>query len=498
MASIKELTESYGLPYLAFDLGAGNGRAILGFFGKNNIELFEIHRFGNSPVWMGGILYWDILYLWKNILEALKKCSHAGVTKLAGIGIDSWNLDFGLIGPGGVLLGNPISYRDQGGESILPVLKEAIDEFSLYEKTGIGYTGITALSRFIESREKGKGGLLEFAETYLPISDLLRYFLTGQRGAEETILWGSQLINLQSRVWDRELIECFDIPEHILPDSIKAGTAIGNVQTEIIELTGIKSSPVIAVAGHDTISATIPVSDFGEETVLVSIGTWTIIGQLKKEPIVNRNTFEKSFYNEIGAESIFFARNLMGFYVLENLIDCWRLCGIDCSYENILEQASLCPSFEIIIDVNDPSFFSSLNMVSTLQAYLRNTAQKYIDDIGVISRALFEGLAYSIRESIHLLSEVSAKKMEEIVVTGGGVKNGLLCQMIADAAGVPVITGPAEATVIGNLALQAVAEGRFQGIDDFCRVMGTSYRGTKFLPQKNISWDEYSRRRSEK
>ncbi len=496
MENIKNLFEEYGIPYLAFDLGAGSGRAILGFINENRVELQEIHRFENSPVWLGGILHWDILYLWKNIMEALKKCANAGIKEFAAIGIDSWNLDFGLIGPKGMLLSNPVSYRDRSGESVIPTLKASIDEFSLYEKTGIGFTGYTALSRFLKIRENGK--LLELAETYLPLSDLLRYFLTGIREAEETILWGSQLFNIHSRSWDRELIDLFGIPAHLLPETVRPGSMSGSLHSEIAELTGVKTSPAVAVAGHDTISATILASVSEKNTVLVSLGTWTIIGQLKKEPVVSQKAFENNFYNEIGLASIFLARNLMGFYILENLMADWKFHGFDCSYESIMEQAPRCRSFEIIIDVNDTSFFSSQNMAAALQSYLENSAQKTVDDIGIISRALFEGLAYSIRETLQQLSELSGENPEEIVVTGGGVKNSLLCQMIADAAGVQVLTGPAEATVIGNIAVQAVARGQFPAVGNFRELWKKSHHREKFLPKNTTEWETYAKLRSEK
>ena len=318
-------------PFLAFDLGAGSGRAFLGFYEKGKLGLEEVHRFRNNPILLGSTLYWDFLHIWDNILLSLKKCAHRGYEKLSGIGVNSWNCDFGLVDSRGMLLLNPISYRDPGIEGASETIREMIDEFDLYQLTGVGFNAITALSRFVEFRERGLDPLFDLAESYLPIPDLVRFFLSGVRNAEETILWGSQLVDLRTRQWSRELMKIASVDQRILPAIVEPATVTGALKEDLADLTGVTEAPIIAVAEHDTISATLSVYETEGKSVILSAGTWFIFGQLLKEPSATIRAFETQLLNETAYQSVFYARNLMGFYILENLMGYWRLEDEECS-----------------------------------------------------------------------------------------------------------------------------------------------------------------------
>jgi sugar (pentulose or hexulose) kinase len=481
-------------PYLSFDIGAGSGRAFLGFIDSDVLEVEEIHRFENRPILMNGTLYWDFLFIWDNILEALKKCSASGIGDLAGIGIDTWNCDFGLVDENGVLISNPVSYRDQGPAEIVPFLRSKIVEKDLYGTTGIGYNTITALSRFVYMSRCGRKWQLDVSALYLPVADLLRYLLTGVKNAEETILWGSQLIDIRTRGWDKKLVELFDVPEGILPEVVPPCTVTGDLAPEIKKICGIKKAPVVAVAEHDTISAAVTVDAGSRNRALLCAGTWSILGKLLNQPETGKKAFEMGFLNELAVGSILFAKNMMGFYVLEGLIKEWSLKDIDCSYEALIKEAVNAPEFGLHIDVNDPVFFSPVSMEDMFRDYLRKSSQKG-DSTGKVVRSIFESLAFSYREAISSLEIITGEMIDELLILGGGAKNRLLCQMAADACGINVITGPTEATVVGNLGLQAVATGRLDSINVLHDLIKKSFPGTIYYPLSSKKWDKQEEKR---
>ena len=476
-------------PYLALDIGAGSGRAFLGFLDSEVLKIDEIHRFENQPVWLNGTLYWDFLFIWENVLKALKKCSASGITELAGIGIDTWNCDFGLIDENGVIIDNPVAYRDQGPAEIEPYLREAIGEQDLYRTTGIGFNTITAMPRFVYMTRCGRKWQLDASVLYLPIADLLRYFLTGVKNSEETILWGSQLIDIRTRKWNKELVGLFDVPERILPEIVPPCTVTGDLSPEIKKICGIKKAPVVAVAEHDTISAAAAADVENGHRALLSLGTWSILGTLLKSPETGRKAFKTGFLNELAAGSILFAKNMMGFYVLEGLIKEWRLRGVDCSYEALIKEAENSPGFALEIDVNDPVFFSAVSMEGTLKEYLKIRGRR-AESMGKVVRSILESLAMSFRDAISGLESITGEKIDELLILGGGVKNELLCRMAADACGIKVITGPAEATVIGNLGLQAVATGRLDSVYHLHGLIKKSFPCSIYSPVKTEMWDK--------
>jgi rhamnulokinase len=481
-------------PYLAFDIGAGSGRAFLGFLGREGLKIEQIHRFENNPVFLNGALYWDFLYIWENILKGLKKCSVSGIVELAGIGIDTWNCDFGLIDENGVLLGNPVSYRDPGPAATEPYMRKKIGEYDLYRSTGIGFNTITALSRLVYMGRCGGKWQLDVSDLYLPIADLIRYFLTGEKNAELTILWGSQLIDIRTGEWNRGLADLFSIPERILPEIVPPATITGYLSHKIKKICGIKKAPVAAVAEHDTISAAVTADAEGSNRAILSVGTWSILGKLLKSPETGRKAFEAGFLNEVAAGSILFARNMMGFYVMEGLIKEWSLRGIDCSYEALIKEAEDAPAFSLDIDVNDPVFFSAVSMEGTLTEYLVKRGQK-AETTGEVVRAILESLALSYREAISSLESITGGKIEELLILGGGVKNRLLCRMTADACGVNVIAGPAEAAVAGNLGLQALASGRLDSVNDLHRLIKKFFPGPTYSPLNAGMWDSHAKKR---
>jgi sugar (pentulose or hexulose) kinase len=449
-------------PYLAFDLGAGTGRAFLGSFDHKRILIEEFLRFENKPVRLLGAVYWDFLLIWDKVLQTLVRCSSAGHKALSGIGIDSWNMDFGLVDDEGRLLWNPVSYRDQGGEGVREEFNSRTSELALYRETGIPIFPITGLSRLLQINRFNGREALDSVKYYLPVPDLVRFFLTSQASVEETISWGSQMVSIHKRMWSERVISQFNVNKGILPKLIPAGKVAGYLSDSVTGITGLKRCPVLTVAEHDTMSAVYIAHGLDQEAAILSAGTWSIIGAVIDKPNVTRGALDNGFMNELASESIFFGKNVMGFYFLEELMKIWRVRKIDCDYPVLIDLACSAPSGRLRIDPNDPLFFSPPNAVSVLKQYCDKTGQEYTEDVGILTRGIYDGLALSYADAFRQLKLVLNKSYDRIVMVGGGVRNRFFCQLTSNACGVEVKTGPAEATVMGNLCFQALSLGRIK------------------------------------
>lgn len=477
-------------PFLAFDLGAGNGRAFLGSIESGRIRTEEIHRFPNKPVYLGGIFYWDFLYLWDQVLEVFRRCAAAGVNRLAGVGIDTWNVDFGLINKKGFLLMNPVSYRDQSAESCMGKIESLISDKEVYTLTGLGLNTISGMTRLYQFKNVTAPELFPSADTYLPMPDLFRYYLTGEKSGEESILWGSQLVSVDDRTWLWEIIRRFGYPEHLFPQIRKAGTVTGEITSEIRKATGMKEAPVIAVAEHDTISAAVSVYERDPCDIFISTGTWSVMGKILDCPIPDYRAKEFGYLNEIAPGRTVFAKNLMGFYILEECIAIWSKRGINCAYENLISLADASRKFELFIDVNDPALFSTANMEISLREHCDKNSQAYPEAPGPVVRAILEGLVFSYRVGIEDLEKFTGDEIKNVHIIGGGTKNGLLCRMIADGTKRKVTAAAAEPAVLGNIGMQALATGAVSSEEEFYRIVKQTVTPVTYIPGDIDGWDD--------
>jgi sugar (pentulose or hexulose) kinase len=376
------------------------------------------------------------------------------------VGIDSWNLDFGLVDEEGRLLANPISYRDQSAGWVAEEIVRRLSPLELYRQTGMPVYPITGLTRLIQMGRDSRRRLLELARYYLPIPDLVRFFLTGEASIEQTISWGTQLVDVGSRSWSRELIERFAIPRWILPEIVPPGSAGGTLSQEISSVTGLEPCPVVPVAEHDTASAVLAAGLLDHQAAFLSVGTWSILGALLDRPLVTEEACRLGFMNEIGYPSILLAKNLMGFYLLEEFLKSWREAGRACDYDTLIRLARAAPPGGLQLDPNDPLFYAPPNVEAVLAEYCRKTGQGPYEDQGVIARAVFEGLAASYARALGELAGLTKRQFSKVVMVGGGVRNVFFCGLVAKSCGVEVVAGPAEATVVGNLCVQAMALGK--------------------------------------
>jgi rhamnulokinase len=478
----------YSTPhFLALDIGAGNGRAFIGTYMEKHFTIEEVYRFSNKPVYLHGHYYWDFLYLWEEVLTALKKIAAAGISRLEGVGVDSWNCDFGLVFPDGSLFSNPFAYRDRTGSSLLPELKELLQGIDLYALTGIPLTEITGIVRLYQIRKLFHLHLKASELRYLPIADLLRFYLCGNIHTDETILWGSQLADIKTRDWHPDLLNSLKFPRQLFPPVVSPGTKVGQFLPKIQKMSGIKEAECIAVCGHDSASAAVAVSQ-DTECVFISLGTWSAVGVALNSPCMNPRAQETGFVNELGYRSILFMKNMMGFYVLEELRAAWKLAGFECSYERLIEEAAHAPEFERKIDLNLPELFSDVHPDKVYS--LLDISEHTTTSVTLATRAILEGLAFSYRQAIDTLEELLDRQLTSIHIIGGGSKNTLLCQMTADVCKKPVIAGPAEATVGGNFALQCIACGMVDSIDQFWRIFDWGSAKVTYEPRKVRKWEK--------
>jgi rhamnulokinase len=470
--------------WLALDFGAGSGRAVIGVLEKSRLELREIHRFPNRPILFKGALRWDLLALWDNLLDALKKCARAESGPLRSIGIDTWNLDFGLLDSEDELLYNPICYRSPVRPEVMDRIRSLIDEETLYGLTGISYQPVTGLARLLQHRLDHPKLLFEHARCYLPLPDLLRFLLTGKKNIEDSVSWGTQLVDVRTRQLSKKLLELFEIPPDIFPARIPPAKMVSETLPEIDAVTGIGSVPVATVAGHDTISALVPAAALGDESALLCTGMWFVLGKLLRAPVTDPEALGRGFMNEIAIDGLtYLAKNMMGFYLLEGLVSAWKM-----SYEEMVEKARQARQFGLAINVNDPSFYSTTDAPGSIEAYIRRTGQAMPDGPGPIVRALFEGYALACRDAFLDLERLSGERIGQIVLVGGAARNPLLCQMIADAVGRSVVAGPAESTSVGNIGMQMIARGDIDSLAGFREIIKRSFATPVFEPREAGKW----------
>lgn len=458
--------------YAAVDLGASAGRVMVGRVGPGSVELVEAHRFANEPVRLADGLHWDVLGLYRETLVGLRKAASVGPGPLASIGIDSWAVDYGLLGGDGSLLGNPYHYRDPRTRSLAPPVPA--DE--LYAVTGIQHMPINTLYQLLAERT---GPRLAAARTLLMIPDLLGYWLTGQIGAERTNASTTQLFDVRTGTWSDALIAGCGLPRDIFPPLREPGETIGLAE-------GV---PVVAVASHDTASAVAAVPATGPDFAYISCGTWSLVGVELRRPVLS----DPSFTNEVGVDgTIRYLRNVMGLWLLQ---ECQRAWGTS-DTAGLLAQAQAAPAFAALVDPDDPAFLAPGDMPGRIAAACHASGQREPGTAGEMTRCVLESLAIAHRRSVRAAARLAGRDVRVVHLVGGGARNALLCQLTADACGLPVLAGPVEATALGNVLVQARAEGGPPDLPAMRALVRASYPPRCFSPTPGVqrAWDEAAAR----
>ena len=486
------------LNLLGFDFGASSGRAMLGVFDGERIEIEEIHRFSNDPVMLCGRFVWDVPRLVYEMKQALLKLSRTGI-HVDAIGIDTWGVDFGMLDKNGHLLGLPVHYRDDRTIGMREKVREIIPDKELFAHTGLAYNQFNTLYQLYAMKLEGDP-VLEKAADLLFMPDLLAYFLTGKKGTEYTVASTSELINPYTREWDIPLMEKLGLPTGFLDEVKLPGTVRGTLLPDIAKECGVDEIPVIAIGGHDTASAVAAVPAREKDFAYISSGTWSLLGAEIEKPLCAESVMNANYTNEGGVDgSIRLLKNIMGLWIIQECKREWDRRSDAVGFAELVEMAVKAPAFKAVIDVDDPCFMAPGDMPNRIQAYCERTGQAVPKGRGEISRVIYESLALKYRWAVERLEEVLGHPVKVLHIVGGGSKNALLNMFTAEAIKRPVVAGPGEGTVIGNLLMQAVALGEIKDIPALRRVVEASFPTETFTPETDGSaWDaayaEYVRR----
>ena len=471
---------------LAFDFGASSGRAIIGSFDGEKITLKEVHRFTNDPVDLGGTLYWDVLRLFYEIKQGIVKAKIAG--GFDSIGIDTWGVDFGLIDKNGRLLENPVHYRDKRTSGLVEESFKSVPRQKMYDITGIQFMELNTLFQLI-SLKKQRHEMLERADKMLFMPDLFAYFLTGKMCSEYSIASTSQLIDINTRSWSKELLDAFGIKESLFAPLTEPGTQLGNLSKEICEECGVESVPVISVCGHDTQSAITAVPCESGDFAFLSSGTWSLFGTELQKPIVNETSLKINITNEGGfGGTTGFLKNIIGLWLIQESRRQWQREGKDYSYADLEKLALSEEPFKCFIDPDAPEFVPQGNIPERVREFCRKTGQYVPESVGEIMRCIYESLAMKYRMTFEKLCECTGKDYPVIHVIGGGTKDGLLCRMTASSCGKTVKAGPIEATVMGNVAVQLMSDGTIGSISEARKAVAASESLKTYEPENTDEW----------
>ncbi|MER7544039.1 rhamnulokinase family protein [Spirillospora sp. NPDC127506] len=431
--------------FAAVDLGASSGRVMAGHVGPGTLELEEVRRFPNRPVRAGGTLYWDILGLYGNVLDGLR----AAPPGLASVGIDSWAVDYGLLGPDGALLGNPVHYRDARTDGVMDRVRAELGDDLLYRTSGLQFLPFNTIYQLAADD-------LSRASTLLLIPDLLAYWLTGEIGAERTNASTTGLLDVREGTWSRDLLARLGLPAAILPPLRDPGSVIGRFRPDVAAETGHGPLPVTAVGSHDTASAVAAVPAAGGGFGYISCGTWSLVGVELDAPVLTRESREANFTNEAGVDgTVRYLRNVMGLWLLQECLRAWG--GPD--LPALLAEAGRVPGLRSLIDPDDPEFLPPGDMPARIAAHCRRRGFPAPSTRAETVRCIMDSLALAHRAALRRAAALSGVDVEVVHLVGGGSRNDLLCRLTADAAGLPVAAGPVEATALGNVLAQARAHG---------------------------------------
>jgi len=476
--------------FLAFDLGAESGRAILGtLLNRERLEIKEIHRFPTGQISIDKHYFWNVFRFYEELVHALRKCVLVEEEIPQSIGVDTWGVDFGLVGTDGSLLRIPYSYRDPMTETSMPAFLERMGRTEIYERTGIALHKFNTLYQ-LYAMIMANDPVLAMADKLLFMPDLLNYMLTGEAKSEFTFATTSQLYNPVSKSWDEEILRKLALPRELFQKVVAPGSLIGLLNQKISRSIDVEGIKVIAVTSHDTAAAIASVPAEGEDWAYISSGTWSLMGVETREPIINQRSMLFNFTNEGGAEDTFrFLKNIMGLWILQECKRSWEKTKGDITYPEIVEDAALAPPFSAMIDPDYAGFYNPLDMPAAIDTFCRQKGQTSPRTVGTIARTVLEGLALKYRMVLDQLELVTGRKINVIHVIGGGSRNELLCQFTANATGRKVITGPVEATAAGNLLIQAVGQGYLEDLCHVRRVIKNSFDLQTYLPEDSELWE---------
>lgn len=479
--------------YIAVDMGASSGRHVAGLFDGRRIELAEVHRFENGPTHAANHMYWDLLRQWTHVKDGLRLAASKYGSRVASVGVDTWGVDFILLGRGDEILGNPYHYRDARTNGILERAFAVVPRAEIFDRTGLQFMQFNTLFQLLAMKER-KSPLLDVAQSLLMMPDAFHWLLTGEKANEFTDASTTQCYDPRGRAWAVDLFDRFGIPRHILGPIAQPGTRLGPLRREVAEDANLTNVDVILPGTHDTASAVMAVptaSKTGKpDWCYISSGTWSLMGVETAEPVVSDLCGKLNFTNEGGVGGTTrLLKNIAGLWLVQECRRLWNQQGRNYGWHDLTLLAAQAEPLRAIINPDDASFLSPPDMPAAIRDFCQRTGQSPPQSDGSIIRCALEGLALKYRQVLGWLEQLVGNRIEVIHIVGGGTQNHQLCQMAADACNRPVIAGPIEATAIGNVMMQSVAAGDVSSIAEAREVIRNSFSVEHYRPQNAAAWD---------
>ncbi|MFD5659630.1 rhamnulokinase [Streptomyces hirsutus] len=461
-------------PYAAVDLGASSGRVMVGRVGPDSLELTEVHRFANRPVRVPEGLRWDVLGLYAGVLEGLREAGDG----LASVGVDGWAVDYGLLDADGALLGNPVHYRDRRTDGVAEKVWARVPAGELYAATGLQYAPFNTLYQLTAARSTVQ---LTQARRLFLIPDLLTYWLTGEQGTELTNASTTQLIDPRTRDWSHGVAQRLGIDLSLFAPLRQPGDPAGELRPEVLEETGLAGPvPVTAVGSHDTASAVAAVPAAGERFAYICTGTWSLAGLELDAPVLTEESRAANFTNELGLDgTVRYLRNIMGLWLLQECVRAWGEPDLGA----LLLEAAKVPALRSVVDAEDAAFLAPGRMPERIAEACRVSGQPVPASAAETTRCILDSLALAHRRAVGDAQRLAGRAVDVVHIVGGGTRNALLCQLTADACGLPVVAGPTEAAALGNVLVQARTHGPAGGLAGMRRLLTRTQPLTRYEPR---------------
>jgi rhamnulokinase len=483
--------------HVAIDLGAGSGRTFVGRVDDEAAFLEEVHRFRYPPRRMNGHLRWDVTRLFEGLRVGLRQAGRAVETRggaLESIGVDSWGVDYGLVGADGALIEEPISYRDERTRGVLDDIFARVRREVIFARTGVQFLEINTLCQLVAHV---RDGLPSGAERLLMMADLCHHYLCGSTSGEYTNASTTQLLNAETRRWDEGLFQRLGLPYSLMPPLVKAGAHLGDLTPELQRECGVGPLRIVAPATHDTASA-VAGTPLQEGWAFISSGTWSLVGVERDRPLVNEEAARANFTNEGGAfGTIRFLKNVMGMWVLECCRREWEAAGIGLDLPSLVTRVQAFDRFPGFVNLDHPRFFNPPSMNQELRASLEARRQGVADDPVSLTKVILDSMALRYRSVIATLEQLTGQPVPGVHIVGGGSLNAYLNQATANACNRPVQAGPVEATAAGNVLAQAIGAGELPSLADGRDRLARGTRLERYLPRNTHRWAEAARRYAE-
>ena len=475
--------------YIACDLGAESGRVMLGSLDSGKLAIEEIHRFPNVTIKLGGSIRWDILRTFDELKKGIFKVAARGIS-VSSLSVDSWGVDYVWSGLGQEMLAPAYIYRDPRTDAIYEKALATVGRAKIFSETGIQFMSFNTLYQLMADMETSPE-LARRADGFLCIADYLHFLFSGVRKAEESLVSTTQIYNPVKHAWSEELISAFGFPRSAFADIVPSGTVLGPLVESVVQETGLRGANVVASCSHDTGAAVAAVpADAGDDWAYLSSGTWSLIGVELPAPLINEATQAANFTNEGGyGGTTRFLKNIVGLWLLQECRREWENAGEKWDYAELNRLASGVAPLRTLLDPDDARFVKPGDMPAKIQAFARETGQPVPKSPGEFTRAILESLALLYRGTLAKIEQLTGRSVKKLHIVGGGSQSRLLNQFAADATGRRVLAGPVEATAIGNILVQAVADGKLDSLTQLRETVRNSVPIEEFQPSGNPEWD---------